>query len=163
MVLTGNCQAKDWLKKKEPQKLFIFGCAGSSLLFQRKPVAPGFSLVAASGSTLQQQCDGFSLQCLLLRSMGYKAQAQLPRGMWNCPRPGIRPMSPALAGNFLTTEPPGKSKICFVDATVFTVHFGAFILNICKTQMFCICNIIYVLFMNTSLNFNNYPFVACFI
>ena len=25
------------------------------------------------------------------------------------PRPGIKPMSPALAGGFLTTGPPGKS------------------------------------------------------
>ena len=31
--------------------------------------------------------------------------------MWNLPRPGIKPMSPALAGRFLTTEPPGKSHI----------------------------------------------------
>ena len=30
------------------------------------------------------------------------------------PRPGIKPMSPALAGGFLTTEPPGKPHICFL-------------------------------------------------
>ena len=29
--------------------------------------------------------------------------------MWNLPRPGIEPMSPALAGGFLSTVPPGKS------------------------------------------------------
>ena len=29
--------------------------------------------------------------------------------MWDLPRPGIEPMSPALAGRFLTTVPPGKS------------------------------------------------------
>ena len=28
--------------------------------------------------------------------------------MWNLPRPGIEPMSPALAGGFSATEPPGK-------------------------------------------------------
>jgi len=28
--------------------------------------------------------------------------------MWNLPRPGMEPMSPALAGGFLTTAPPGK-------------------------------------------------------
>ena len=28
--------------------------------------------------------------------------------MWNLPRPGIEPMSPALAGRFLTTGPPEK-------------------------------------------------------
>ena len=30
--------------------------------------------------------------------------------MWDLPRPGIKPMSPALAGGFLTTEPLGKAK-----------------------------------------------------
>ena len=28
--------------------------------------------------------------------------------MWDLPGPGLEPMSPALAGRFLTTEPPGK-------------------------------------------------------
>jgi len=28
--------------------------------------------------------------------------------MWDLLGPGIKPMSPALAGEFLTTEPPGK-------------------------------------------------------
>ena len=27
---------------------------------------------------------------------------------WNLPRSGIEPTSPALAGGFFTTEPPGK-------------------------------------------------------
>ena len=30
--------------------------------------------------------------------------------MWDLPGPGIKPLSPALAGGFLTTEPPGKSQ-----------------------------------------------------
>ena len=29
--------------------------------------------------------------------------------MGDLPRPGVEPMSPALADGFLTTEPPGKS------------------------------------------------------
>ena len=33
----------------------------------------------------------------------------IARGMWNLPRPGIKPVSPALAGRFLITGPPGKS------------------------------------------------------
>ena len=28
--------------------------------------------------------------------------------MWDIPEPGIEPVSPALAGGFLTTVPPGK-------------------------------------------------------
>jgi len=34
--------------------------------------------------------------------------ALVVRGMWNLPRPGIEPMSPALAGGFLSTVPPGE-------------------------------------------------------
>ena len=34
--------------------------------------------------------------------------AYLLRGMWDLPRPGLEPVSPALAGRFLTTAPPGK-------------------------------------------------------
>ena len=29
--------------------------------------------------------------------------------MWDIPGPGLEPVSPALAGRFLTTAPPGKS------------------------------------------------------
>ena len=29
--------------------------------------------------------------------------------MWDLPGPGLEPVSPELAGGFLTTEPPGKS------------------------------------------------------
>ena len=34
--------------------------------------------------------------------------AQLLHGMWDPPRPGLEPVSPALAGRFSTTAPPGK-------------------------------------------------------
>ena len=37
--------------------------------------------------------------------------AQLLRGMWNLPRPGLEPVSPALSGRFSTTAPPGKPLI----------------------------------------------------
>ena len=36
------------------------------------------------------------------------SRAQLLRGMWHPPRPGLEPVSPALAGRFSTTVPPGK-------------------------------------------------------
>ena len=36
--------------------------------------------------------------------------ALLLRSMWDLPGPGLEPVSPALAGEFLTTAPPGKSK-----------------------------------------------------
>ena len=34
--------------------------------------------------------------------------AQLLRGMWDPPRPGLEPVCPALAGRLSTTVPPGK-------------------------------------------------------
>ena len=36
------------------------------------------------------------------------SRAQLLRGMWDLPRPGLEPVSPALAVRFSTTAPPGK-------------------------------------------------------
>ena len=54
------------------------------------------------------------LQTCRLSNCG--SRAQLLRGMWDLPRPGLEPMprpglepvSPALAGRFSTTAPPGK-------------------------------------------------------
>ena len=31
--------------------------------------------------------------------------------VWGLPGPGLEPVSPALAGRFLTTVPPGKPKV----------------------------------------------------
>ena len=36
------------------------------------------------------------------------SRAQLLRGMWDLPSPGLEPVSPALAGRFSTTVPPGN-------------------------------------------------------
>ena len=92
--------------------------------------AHGLSLVVLSGGYFLLWCMGFSLRRLLLlwstgsrrvsfRSCGWRAlehrlsscgaRAQLLRGMWDLPRSGLKPVSPALAGRFLTTAPPGKS------------------------------------------------------
>ena len=46
------------------------------------------------------------LQTLRLSSCG--SRAQLLRGTWDPPRPGLEPVSPALAGRLATTAPPGK-------------------------------------------------------
>ena len=39
--------------------------------------------------------------------------------MWDLPGPGFKPVSPAVAGGFLTTAPPGKSKIQYSNSTSF--------------------------------------------
>ena len=42
------------------------------------------------------------------------SRAQLLRGMWDLPRPGPEPVSPALAGRLPTTAPPGKPYAIFL-------------------------------------------------
>ena len=51
------------------------------------------------------------LQTRRLSSCG--SQDQPLRGMWDPPRPGLEPVSPALAGRLSTTAPPGKPSIAF--------------------------------------------------
>ena len=51
------------------------------------------------------------LQTRRLSSCGSRAQPL--RGMWDLPRPGLEPMSPASAGRLSTTAPPGKPWVHF--------------------------------------------------
>ena len=76
-------------------------------------------------------CKGFSLQWLLLRrgtgSVAAGVQASLLCGMWYLPVPGIELVSPALAGEFLSAVPPGKSPhpdfFCCYFSTFFFFFF----------------------------------------
>ena len=45
--------------------------------------------------------------------------------LWDLPRPGTEPVSPALAGGFLSTVPPGKSPGCFFCISSFTYMCGS--------------------------------------
>ena len=47
------------------------------------------------------------------------SRAQLLCGMWDLPRPRLEPVSPALAGRFSTTAPPGKPKRWFFFCFLF--------------------------------------------
>ena len=98
--------------------LFIFGC------FWFFVAVCGFLKLRRAGATLRcsvwaSHCSGFC--CCGARALGARAsvvvarglgscgtRGQLPSGMWDLPRPGLEPMSPALAGGFLSTVPPGK-------------------------------------------------------
>ena len=53
------------------------------------------------------------LQMCRLSSCG--SRAQLLRGMWDLPRPGLEPVSPALAGRLSTTAPPRKPLLYFLE------------------------------------------------
>ena len=52
------------------------------------------------------------------RLSNYGSWAQLLRGMWDLPRPGLEPVSPALAGRFSTTVPPGKPWSVFLISLI---------------------------------------------
>ena len=76
----------------------------------------GLSLVAVtrgycSCGAQASHRGGFSCcrtQALARGLRGCGTWALLLGGMWDLPRPGIEPLSPSLAGSFLTTGPPGK-------------------------------------------------------
>ena len=57
------------------------------------------------------------LQTRRLSNCGSRAQSL--RGTWDPPRPGLEPVSPALAGGLSTTAPPGKPR-----APVLKVNMG---------------------------------------
>ena len=71
------------------------GKRGPLLIAVRGPLTIAASLVAEH-----------RLQTHRLSSCG--SRAHLLRGMWDLPRPGLKPVSPALSGRFSTTAPPGK-------------------------------------------------------
>ena len=64
-------------------------------------------------------------QALEHRLSSCGTRALLLRGMWDLPGPGLEPVSPALAGGFLTTVPPGKSLASFFNHAYATVLEGS--------------------------------------
>ena len=92
---------------------FIFGCVGSSLLrmgfLQLQQLLLLWALGTRASLVVAHGLSSCGSQALEHRLSSCGAQAQLLRGMWDLPGPGLEPVSPALAGGFLTTAPPGKS------------------------------------------------------
>ena len=91
---------------------FIFGCGGSLLLCRFSSSCGKQQLLSNCGARASH-CDG--LPCCWARALGHVGFSScgsgtwLFHGMWS----GIKPMSPALAGGFFTTEPPGKPSFDF--------------------------------------------------
>ena len=48
--------------------------------------------------------------------------------MWDLPGPGLEPLSPSLAGGFLTTAPPEKSSLSLLRSLI--LHFSSVFCNI---------------------------------
>ena len=84
-------------------------CAKRGPLFivVREPLTVAASLVAEH-----------RLQTRRLSSCSSRAQSL--RGMWDLPRPGLEPVSPALAGRFSTTAPPGKPCSMYLVKEIYT-------------------------------------------
>ena len=100
--------------------LFIFDCAGSLLMHVR------FIQLQRAGATLLVEVrrlllvvafvaehgfrarglGGWHSMALEHRLSSYGARAQLLHGMGDLPGSGTKPMCPALADGFFTTEPP---------------------------------------------------------
>ena len=87
------------------------GERGPLFIAVRRPLTVAASLVAEH-----------RLQTCRLSSCG--SRAQLLGGMWDLPRPGLEPVSPALAGRFSTTVPPRKPSLYFLKdvAVTITLH-----------------------------------------
>ena len=74
--------------------------------------------------------SGFStgrLQALEHRFSGSGPRVQLLRGLRDLPRPEIKPISPALAGGFLTTGSPGEPYFSFFYWFIIAFFFFFFL------------------------------------
>ena len=75
-------------------------------LFSRGKWGPLFITVHGPPTVAASLVAEHRLQTCRLSNCG--SRAHLLRGTWDPPRPGLEPVSPALAGRFPTTAPPGK-------------------------------------------------------
>ena len=96
-----------------------FSCCGAQALGARASVVVAHGLSSCGSRALERR----------LSSCG--ARAQLLRGLWDLPGPGLEPVSPALAGGFLTTAPPGKSSCTVLENIYWHSLFGKQVGNIC--------------------------------
>ena len=81
--------------------------------------------VAALVVERRPQCAGLSSWCsqsLECATSTWTPRAQLLLRMWTLPGSGIDPASPALAGRFLTSLPPGKSHSLFFTGNADVIH-----------------------------------------
>ena len=84
------------------------GKRGPLFIAVRGPLTIAASLVAEH-----------KLQTRRLSNCGSRAKPL--RGMWDLPRPRLEPVSPALAGGFSTTAPPGKPQRCFLNSALRSI------------------------------------------
>ena len=98
---------------------WAFHCGGLLLSWGALVLGEQASSAAAQGLSRCGSQAGESGLC------GCGTQVWLLQGMWDLPRTGIKPVSPTLAGGFLSTAPPGKSfpKLISLTKELFQVTF----------------------------------------
>ena len=107
---------------------------GATLRLQGSGLIPAASLIAqhCSRHAGSHICGSQALEHDLSRM----AQGYLLGGMWDLPGAGIKSMSPALAGKFLTTVPPEKPlKINFLNVST-TDNCGKFFISLCILSLY---------------------------
>ena len=87
----------------------LSGCTGA-----QASLCSGLSYSRARAHGLTGFGSGTS-RALVHRLNCCGAEAWLLCGLWDLFGPGIEPVSPALAGGFITTEPPGKPLIAVLN------------------------------------------------
>ena len=124
--------------------LFIYGCAGSlllhrlfsgcgkkgllfivvcRLLIEMASLVVNYRLSSAQTSVaVAHGLSSSGSQTLEHRFNSFVTWAQLLCSMWDPPRPGIKPVSPALAGILFTTEPLGKPFHLVLTKAKFLQH-----------------------------------------
>ena len=99
---------------------------GPLFIAMRRPLTIMASLVAEH-----------RLQTRRLSSCG--SRAQLLRGLWDLPRPGLEPVSPALAGRLSTTVPPRKPLKCFFKVSAHVKGILGPKSSVCVCVCVCVC------------------------
>ena len=79
-------------------------------------------------------CSSWALECWL-NSCG--AGTHLLHGMWDLPGPGLEPVSPALAGGFLTTDCQGSPVSAFLRQAVSCTNISSACLSLCAFFSLC--------------------------
>ena len=92
-----------------------------------------------------------------LNSLG--TRAWLLRALWAVPKPGIKPVSPALAGRFFTPEPQGNPHLnfFFMHFKVSCRHQYASLLNTLSMRVISLGFVSFFFFKDLFLKRKKYP------
>ena len=93
----------------------------ASLVAEHGALGHVASVVMARGLS---RCGSLALEHRL-----NSCDAWLPHSIWDLPRLGIEPISPALTGRLFTTEPPRKPSVVFLSDLIYL--WGLYSLKSC--------------------------------